>query len=73
MVEIVKVQRTISPPDGDWLIYDRRQKHMVQVPAGVIPAHVRQAMGSAYKALFVGAWSSVVGWGLSKRAPDQDW
>jgi hypothetical protein len=30
-------------------------------------------MRGDYKAFFKGAWSSIVGWGLSNRVKDQDW
>lgn len=75
MTETVKVQRPISTndPAAPWLIYDRARKHAVSVPAKVIPAHVVKAMGDDYKAFFVGAWSSIVGWGLSERVKDPGW
>jgi hypothetical protein len=75
MTEIVKVQRPLMT-NGDepmWLIYDRERKHVEQVPEGAIPAYVKEAMGDDFKVYFVGAWSSIVGWGLSKRVGDQDW
>ncbi len=73
MTEIVKVQRPVftTDPMSPWLMYDREKKHMVEVPGAVIPAHVKEAMGDDPKAYFVGAWSSVVGWGLSERVSDQ--
>ena len=74
-VEIVKVQRPIMTNDDQqpWLIYDRKRKHRTIVPAGAIPAHVKKALGGDFKGYFTGAWSSVVGWGLSDRVADQDW
>jgi len=72
-IEIVKVQRPLSPPDGPWLIYDRAEKHVDHVDARTIPKHIRDAMGCDHKAFFKGAWSSVVGWGLSQRVKEQGW
>lgn len=73
MTEIVKVRRPLNDQNGPWLIYDRAERHMVQVPAAVIPQHVKRAIGTDLKGYFVGAWSSVVGWGLSERVEDQSW
>jgi hypothetical protein len=75
MTETVKVQRPISTndPDEPWLIYDKARKHQTNVPARLIPAHVREAMGGDFKAFFTGAWSSIVGWGLSSRVKDPGW
>lgn len=70
MTETVKVQRPIFPPDGPWLMYDRDRKHVVEVDARAIPQYVRDQMGKDHKAYFVGAWSSIVGWGLSERVSD---
>ena len=71
--EFVKVQRpivsSISAEGEPWLIYDRARKHVQQLPSNLVPRHVREAMGSSYKAYFRGAWSSIVGWGLSNRSP----
>lgn len=73
MTEIVKVQRPImtSDPDAPWLIYDAERLHVTEVPSAVIPAYVKTAMGDDFKAYFVGAWSSIVGWGLSDRVSDE--
>lgn len=73
MTEIVKVQRPIVPIGADWLIYDKKRKHVTQVPEAIIPRYVKDAMGDDLKGYFVGAWSSVVGWGLSSRVSDQTW
>ena len=72
MTEIVKVQRPImtNDPSAPWLIYDAARKHVTEVPEMAIPQHIRAAMGDDYKAYFVGAWSSIVGWGLSTRVSD---
>lgn len=72
MTEIVKVQRPMMTSDQSlpWLIYDADRKHVTQVPGIAIPHHVRDAMGDDFKAYFVGAWSSIVGWGLSERVSD---
>ena len=74
-VEIVKVQRPISTndPRAPWLIYDKDRKHVEQKPSAAIRKDIRKAMGSDFKGYFKGAWSSVVGWGLSVRVEDQDW
>jgi hypothetical protein len=73
MTETVKVQRPLFPPDGPWLIYGRNHKHSREVPHFLIPDYVKKAMGDDKKAYFVGAWSSIVGWGLSSRVKDEDW
>ena len=72
MTEIVKVQRPMMTSDQSlpWLIYDADRNHVTQVPEIAIPHHVRDAMGDDLKAYFIGAWSSIVGWGLSKRVSD---
>ena len=74
-VEIVKVQRPMmtTDPTTPWLIYDKARKHQVTIPDAVIPKHVKDAMGDDFKAYFKGAWSSIVGWGLSERVKAQNW
>ena len=74
-VEIVKVQRPIATtdPDAPWLIYDRASKHVEHRPDRMVRREIKDKMGGAYKAFFRGAWSSIVGWGLSDRVADQDW
>ena len=69
MTEIVKVQVPVAG-NGSALIYDKARKHMAQRK---LMSHEKILMGNALKAYFYGAWSSVVGWGLSSRAPDQEW
>lgn len=74
-VQIVKVQKPLfstesSPP---WLISDRWGRHVTEVPAAAIPQHVKAAMSTTHRAYFNGAWSSVVGWGLSDQVEEQDW
>lgn len=73
--EIVKVQVPLVTSDQEvpWLIYDREQKHVTQVPDSIIPSHVKLAMGDDLKGYFQGSWSSVVGWGLGSRVEDQSW
>jgi hypothetical protein len=75
MTEIVKVQRPVVSSDSHspWLIYDKSRKHVESKPDLVIPKHVRDAMKNDFKAYFRGAWSSIVGWGLGERVPDQGW
>lgn len=68
-VEIVKVQVPLNGP-GPALIYDKDKKHMI---LRKLLAHEMEAMGDDVKAYFKGAWSSVVGWGLSNRVEDEDW
>lgn len=70
---IVKVQRPLNDPDGPWLIYDRAEKHVEHRISAIVSRYTREKMGDAHKAYFKAAWSSVVGWGLSDRVPDQDW
>jgi hypothetical protein len=72
MTQIVKVQRPImtNDPDQPWLMYDRERKHVTEVPDAIVPAYVKTAMREDYKAYFVGAWSSIVGWGLTERVSD---
>lgn len=73
MTEIVKVQRPImtTAPAAPWLIYDAGRKHVTEVPDMAIPANVKDAMGDDFKGYFIGAWSSIVGWGLSERVSDE--
>lgn len=66
MPETVKVQITT---DGEAAIYDRAEKHRVVRP--LLP-HEQKLMGSDTKAYMRGAWSSVVGWGISARVPDEE-
>jgi hypothetical protein len=33
----------------------------------------KKLMGNDVKAYFSGAWSSIVGWALNERMPDEDW
>ena len=74
-VEIVKVQRPIftNDPNEPWLIYDRWHQHIESKLPHRIREDTRKAMGSDFKGYFKGAWSSVVGWGLSERVEDQNW
>lgn len=73
-VEIVKVQRALASSsmvaDDRVLIYDKARKHTTEQP---LTNDVRKKMGDDMKAYFKGAWSSIVGWGLSERVGDQSW
>jgi hypothetical protein len=71
MTEVVKVQRALN--NNNWLIYDRERKHVQERDGLSVPAYVHEAMGDDTKAFFEGAWSSVVGWGLSSRVEEQGW
>ena len=75
MTETVKVQRSLATTAGGpmWLIYDKGRKHMTEVPDAAIPRYVKDAMGGDAKAYFEGAWSSIVGWGLSRRVKAEAW
>lgn len=75
MTETVKVQRPIvsNDPRNPWLIYNKERSHVTEVPDAAIPTYVKAAMRGDMKAYFIGAWSSIVGWGLSKRVKDEDW
>ena len=75
MTEIVKVQRPVMSTEEHppWLMYDEGRKHVTEVDPRMVPQYVKDAMGDDFKAYFVGAWSSIVGWGLSERVADQDW
>lgn len=72
MTSIVKVQRPIhtNEPEKFWLMYDKYRVNVTKVPDAVVPNYVKKAMGIDHKAYFIGAWSSVVGWGLSERVSD---
>lgn len=75
MTEIVKAQGPMMsngehPP---WLMYDEARKHVTKVDHRVVPQYVKDAMGDDFEAYFVGAWSSIVGWGVSERVADQEW
>jgi hypothetical protein len=74
-IEIVKVQRPVAQSPGEpvWLIYDKSRRHEVMLPERAILQSVKKAMGNDLKAHFKAAWSSVVGWGISERVPNQDW
>ena len=69
-VEIVKVQVPIIGDKSQVLIYDRGRKHMVHQP---LTNDVKARLKGDLKGYFKGAWSSIVGWGISERVPDQDW
>lgn len=73
MMPIFKLQRPVSPPDGDWLIYDKERKHMGQLLAASISAEVRETMGSALKAYFDGEILPDGQFAIHKRVEDQDW
>ena len=71
MTEIVKVQR---PVIGDeWLIYDKDKNHVEQLPDRLVSTYIKAAMRNDHVAYFGAAWSSIVGWGLSRRVKDQNW
>ena len=70
MVEIVKVQVPLFGGRGQMLVYDRKRKHVNEQP--LLLDVQRQLKGDA-KGYFKAAWSSVVGWGISERVPDEDW
>ena len=72
MTTIVKVERPPENEDAPWLMYDKDREHLVEVDCMVIPQHVKDAMGNDLEAYFVGAWSSIVGWGLSERVSDAE-
>ncbi len=62
MTEIVKVERVSH---HCWRISDFAGKHVQERP--VLLQYVVDAMAGDDTACFVGAWSSIVGWGLSRR------
>lgn len=69
MIETVKVQVPLNGR-GPALIYNRNRKHMQMIE--LLP-HEQKLMGDDLKAFFSGTWSSVVGWTLIERVPDEDW
>lgn len=70
MTTIVKVQRSLEHGPITWLLYSRGHKNVQELPDALMPEYVKEAMGSDNKGYFVGAWSSIVGWGLSERVSD---
>ncbi len=69
-LEIVKVQIPLAGDRRIGLVYDKARKHMIEQP---ILEDTRKALKGDLKGYFRAAWSSVVGWGISERVPDQDW
>lgn len=71
-VEIVKVQVPLNLVEGpiEVLIYDKNRKHTTTQP---LTSDVAKKLRGDKKGYFKGAWSSVVGWGLSERVPDRNW
>jgi hypothetical protein len=69
-LEIVKVQVPLSGGVSHCLVYDKARKHVNQQP---LLRDVKKALNGDVKGYFKAAWSSVVGWGISERVPDQDW
>ena len=69
-IEIVKVQVPIVGNPNTCLIYDKERKHQTEQP---LQEHIKKALNGDYKGYFKGAWSSIVGWGISERVPNQDW
>jgi hypothetical protein len=69
-IEIVKVQVPLVGDTSMCLVYDKARKHMVQQP---LLRDVEKQLNGDAKGYFKGAWSSIVGWGLSERVADQDW
>jgi hypothetical protein len=74
MVEIVKVQRPISDPNGPLLVYAKGHANMKTMDR--FPARVWIAMEADVKAYFEAEWSpegSPEGWKIGKRVENQDW
>ncbi len=69
-IEIVKVQVPIIGDPGTCLVYAKGHKHVRQQP---LTNDVREKLKGDLKGYFKGAWSSIVGWGISERVADQDW
>lgn len=72
-MEVVKIQRPIIPPDGPWLVYDRRKKHVQEFAESRVPIFVKAALGDDLKGYFRGAWYAVDGWLFGERVEDQEW
>lgn len=70
MQAVVKVQVPLAGDARKCLVYDRRRKHVTEQ---ALTNHVRKALNGDAKGYFRGAWSSVVGWGISERVADQGW
>jgi hypothetical protein len=70
-LEIVKVQvPLVGGNSNECLVYDKARKHMSTQP---LLSEVRKALKGDPKGYFKAAWSSIVGWGISERVPDQNW
>ncbi len=73
MIDTIKVQRPLFPPDGPWLIYGKGPKNMQIRPAAAVPKPVKAAMGNDHRAFFIGHWSPGVGWTIGDRVPNEPW
>ena len=68
---IVKVQRSLCPPDVSCLIYNKDRDIMGEFP---VTDEIRQVMGDEMKGYFHGKFIKKTGKvELIDRAPDQDW
>lgn len=68
---IVKVQRSLFPPDADCLVYNKTRTIMGQFP---VEDDIRAAMGDDLKAYFHAKYRKHDGKvELLQRAPEQDW
>ncbi len=70
---IVKLLRSLDPPDGPWLIYDRSRKFYGVILDGEIGSGVRVAMGDDLCAYFETTTRADGSLALNKRVEDQGW
>lgn len=70
---IVKIQRPIAPPNGDWLIYDKERKLEGLVPDADIGPDIRNLMRKDFKGYFVGERLPDGRFAVSRRVKDQNW
>lgn len=71
--QIVKVQVPLDGAavgTGRGLVYAEGREGMQMMP---LPLPVQKALGRDPKGYFKAHWSSVVGWAIGDRVPDQAW
>jgi hypothetical protein len=70
---IMKLQRPITPPDGNWLIYDEAREYEGFIPSPEIGADVRAAMGDDLKGYYEGEQLPDGRFSIKRRIANQDW
>ena len=60
---IVKIQRPVVPPDGDWLAFDEQEEHIEHFQPD---AHMRETVGARMVTWWRATWSAE-GWIFKQR------